>query len=206
MCVRSFTEDTPILRDVITSLPAPGSEPRIAGTSMVSAREFIAKRLPAGAFEAAIAKLSPDDRRELSEIISPLHWYRLDTYLRFIDQVAETAKMPDLWPQMGTFAAELEINTFYKFILRFATPAWFLERGTRMWGRYHNTGTWKLEGGPRFVKGSLHDFGIPHAGMCSASGAWFLYAAKLTGAPKAVITHSQCRTKGAEACVYFLEW
>ena len=61
------------------------------------------------------------------------------------------------------------------------TPAWLIDKGTRIWPSFHTTGRWELE---RKILGLLG----------------------LAGAKNARVEHSECRTRGANACVYDVDW
>ena len=46
----------------------------------------------------------------------------------------------DFFERCGEESARYAINSFYRFLLRFKTPHWILERSTGMWGAGRLTG------------------------------------------------------------------
>ena len=98
-----------------------------------------------------------------------------------------------------------EINAFQKFVLRFTSPTFFLERAGRMWRRFHDTGQWKVEGSTTKMRGELRDFAVVDADYCRVLTAWIHRAGEIAGA-RGEVTHPECRARGAEADVFSGWW
>jgi hypothetical protein len=178
---------------------------RVAGGSILSLRTFIEQAHGPGAFERVVRTLPGDHAAELSGIILPVNWYSTEAFFGALHAAARAFDTPDLWEQYGTFAAEFEIHTFQKVVLRFTSPRFFLDRAGRIWHRFHDSGQWEVEGGDRTLRGTLRDFAVVDGHYCRALTAWIERAAEMTGV-EGQVEHSACRARGDEACVFAGWW
>jgi hypothetical protein len=135
----------------------------------------------------------------------PIHWYPTASFVRAIEVAAALYDPDGFYESYGAFAAEFEINAFQKIVLRFTSPVFFLDRAGRIWNRFHDTGKWEVEGGKNSLRGTLRDFAIVNGNYCRVLTAWILRASQLTGVTGKV-THSACRARGDDACVFEGSW
>ena len=177
----------------------------IAGGSVLSLRTFLEKEHGAGDFDRVLDTLAATDAEALRGIVLPVKWYPLRTFLRVIHAAEELHGESDLWERYGAFAAEFEINAFQRFVLRFTSPTFVLERAGRMWRRFHDSGEWEVEGGDKWMRGKLRGFAVVDEKYCRLVAAWIKRAGQMTGA-HGEVSHPECRAHGASVCVFAGWW
>jgi hypothetical protein len=179
--------------------------PSTSSKSFLSLRDYVERTYGAGSFERVRARLTelgmPIDR-----VITPMGWYPTTTYAAALDAGRDLFGPENFAEQFGYAAAEYELNFFLRFLLRFTSPVWILQRGADVWRRYHDTGEWEIVGFPHRIRGALRGFGIAHDGYCRSLVGWLRRACELTGAREVTVRHLECRTRGAEACVFEGHW
>jgi len=179
--------------------------PSVAGSSLLSLQLFLKKSYGEDVYARAIERLSPADADSVRGIVLPVNWYPAQAYMLLLRTARQLSGDDAFLERYGAFAADYQINMFRRFILRFASPVFFLDRAGRMWDRSHDTGRWQIEGGDRSMRGTLRDFAIVDADYCRVLVAWIHRASQLTGT-RGKTTHPACRAKGAEACVFEGSW
>jgi len=145
-------------------------------------------------------------RIELPPIIAPGAWYPSRAFASGMDVARHEFQAPGFHDLFGAKAAEYELHWVYRPLLRFTTPVWLIEQGANVWRKAHDTGTWTIESRAGWVRGTLKDFGLVHAGSCRSLTAWLQRACEMTAARKIRIWHPQCRVDGASGCVFEGEW
>jgi hypothetical protein len=158
-----------------------------------------------GAYEAVLAKMPAAMAEPLRGIILPVNWYPTVSFVRAIETAHGQFGKDDLYERYGAFAAEFQITAFQKFLLRFTSPAYLLERAGKVWHRFHETGEWRVTSQGKTMRGELHDFSLVNAGYCRVVRSWILRAGEMTGVEGGV-DHPACRAKGAPACVFTGWW
>lgn len=179
-----------------------------AGTSILPVQGWIKANQGAQGWEKALMRMPPEHAHELRGIILPQKHYPTAAYVASLEAAAALDGSPDFYERYGEWAAFYMINAFFRFLLRFKSPAWVVKRSAHVWGTFHSTGEWKLEVDEktRRMRGELADFAIVNANYCRVVMGWWRGAGKMTGAPKANVQHPQCRALGAPTCVYTAEW
>ena len=183
-----------------------GAEPLTASTSFLSLRRFVDERKGAGAFQKVRERLALQHGVELPAIVAPTRWYPTRSFVLALDVARQVVGQPLFLEQFGARSCDYEVKLAYRVLLRFTSPAWALEQGTNMWNKAHDTGRWTMESKSGWIRGTLRDFGVTHAGFCKALCAWMTRAAQMTGTPDARVWHPACRAAGHEACVFEGEW
>ena len=179
---------------------------RSASITFATLQRFCNHLAGAGAFERVREQLRERHGIELDRIFAPDAWYPTELFVTSLDAAHDVLGPPSFYELYGEFGAVHEVNVLFRWMLRLTSPSFFLQRGTGMWGRFHDTGTWTIESAPRQLRGTLRDFGVVHAGYCRVVTSWMKRAAQMTGARDVSVMHSQCRASGAEACVFVGEW
>jgi hypothetical protein len=177
----------------------------VSGASVLSLQVFAHKAYGEGVYEQALDRLAEDDAAPLRGIVLPVNWYPTHAYIRALHACHELTSDADFFERFGAFAADFQITAFRKFILRFASPVFFLDRAGRLWARSHDTGTWEVEGGNKRVRGTLRDFAVVDADYCRVLVAWIHRASQLTGT-RGQTVHRACRARGDSACVFEGWW
>jgi len=178
---------------------------KVAGSSLLSLQVFLRKAYGDDLYTRALDMLPGDEAEPLRGIVLPVNWYPTPAYIQMIKAACKLSGDGEFLERYGAFAADYQINAFRKFILRFASPVFFLDRAGRMWNRSHDTGVWEIEGGDRRMRGTLREFAVVDADYCEVLVAWIHRASQLTGT-RGNTTHPACRARGAEACVFEGRW
>jgi hypothetical protein len=178
---------------------------KIAGGSVLSLRTFLEQRYGDGTFERIVERLPPEQAEALRGIVMPVRWYPLEAFLGVLHATEAETGDADLWERYGAYAAEFEITAFQRFVLRFTSPLFFLDRAGRMWHRFHDSGEWQVEGGDKHLHGALSDFAVVDEKYCRVLAAWIKRAGEMTGA-RGEVSHPECRAHGAPACVFTGWW
>jgi hypothetical protein len=179
-----------------------------AGTSILSLQAWVQSNLGGQGWESVLLQLPAEHAQELRGILVSSKRYPTAAFVAAVDAAAELDGRPDSHERYGEWAAGYMINAFFKFLLRFKSPAWALGRGMRIWRSFHSTGEWKLEvdESARRLRGELSDFAIVNPNYCRLLVGWIRGAGRLTGAPRLRVAHPYCRARGAPACVFTGEW
>lgn len=177
-----------------------------ASITFATLQRFCNHHAGAGAFERVREQLRERRGIELDRIFAPDAWYPTELFLTTLDTAHDVLGQPSFYELYGEFGADHEVHVLFRWMLRLTSPAFFLQRGAGMWGKFHDTGTWTVESAPRQLRGTLRDFGAVHAGYCRMVMSWMKRASQMTGARDVQVVHPQCRANGAEACVFVGEW
>ncbi len=178
--------------------------PRVAGSSVLAVRVFLEKKLGAQGFTKVLAKLPPHLSEPFAGIVMPVNWYPTESYMAVCHAAADLIG-DRFFEDFGEFAAEFEITTFQRILLRFASPAAFVEHTGRLWPRFHDTGVWTVESADNEIRGTLRNFAIVDAGLCRLWIAWIQRAGRMSAA-RFEVRHPECRARGFEACVFTGSW
>lgn len=180
----------------------------IRGSVLMGHRAFAEQNFGAGAFEQILATLPPKLAEPVHGILLAQSWYPLESIIALADAGSEVFQVPDFHERLGAFNAEFHRNFVHRFVLRFTSPMWMMERGARMWRDIHSSGRLVVEPGPRpqTMVGTLHDMELVNRSLCRLLAAFFTRAGQLTGAREHRVTHTRCRAEGASACVFEGVW
>ena len=182
------------------------SGPATASIAFSTLQKFCEHQAGAGSFEKVREALLEQRGVQLDRAFAPDAWYPTEVFLAAVDLGRDILGPANFYELYGEFGAVHEVNVLFRWVLRFTSPTFFLQRGAAMWGRFHDTGSWTIESSPKLLRGTLHDFGIVHAGYCRVVQAWMKRASLMTGARDVAVTHPSCRANGAEACVFEGSW
>lgn len=184
---------------------------RVRGTALLANRDFLTKTYGADAFDRVLQAL-PRQHAEALKGISLAHdWMPADA---MVASLVASAKLfaPDdsdaFYEQVGAHGAEYDLTFIHRFLMKFTSPLWIMERGAKLWREYHNSGNWKIEHGPtpHSLVGTLSEFAIVAAPMCRTVVGFVRRAGQLTGAKNMRVEHKRCRATGAQVCVFEGDW
>ena len=179
--------------------------PLTSSKAFLSLREYIESQYQSGAFQRVRDTLASRGL-ELDRVIKPNGWYPTATYAAALDVARDLFGPADFAERYGYASAEYELNFFLRFLLRFTSPTWILQRGADVWRRFHDSGTWEITGSAQRIRGVLQEFGVIHEGYCSLLVGWLRRACELTGAREVAVIHPECRARGAKVCVFEGAW
>ena len=181
--------------------------PLVRGTGLLATRAYLEKQFGPEAIAQMLGQMPASLAEPIRGIPIAHEWYPEESVLGLMD-VAAAIHGDLVYDQMGAFAATYDLTFIHRFLLKFTSPMWLLDRGARLWSEYHNTGKWKIEKGPtpKSLRGELEEFGIVRATFCRALTAWIARAGELTGAKDIVVAHTRCRSTASRACVWEGHW
>ena len=182
--------------------------PSFKGTVFESTRMFTEREFGPMAVDRVLASLSEEDRAVLKDV-QAIGWYPVAPvlhYHRALDRLFGKGDLA-LCVRAGRFSAGWSLNTVLKVFLRFRSPTWLIDRATRVWDRYHDTGRWVVTApAPNRFIGELHDFAVRDESFCARLRGWLSGAVELTGGKNAVVTETKCVCRGQDHCVFSVSW
>ena len=184
-------------------------EAQLKGSAYRSTLAYIDAKFGPDAKPRVLARLSTEDRAIAGGILLPIHWYPLEPFPRLLRAMEDELGRGDLAlvTDRGAWAAVHDMTTLHKVLLKLVTPAWLIDKGTRIWPSFHTTGRWELERkGDAAARAVLHELGVVDEAMCATLKGWILGLLALSGVKDARVEHGECRVRGAGACVYDIDW
>jgi hypothetical protein len=178
------------------------------GTVFHSTRLYTEKAFGPDAVEKVLAALSPEDRTAL-ESVQVIGWCPVEPVLRYQRELDRTFGKGDFSVcfEAGKFSAGWSMNTFLKVFLRFTSPEWLIDKTTRVWDRYHDTGRWEVkELPPNRLMGELHDFAVKDPAFCARLRGWLHGAVEMTGGKNPLVTETRCVCRGDAHCAFSVSW
>jgi hypothetical protein len=181
-------------------------QPRSSGRVIACLQAFVARQGD-DAWANVLANLGRADAAELTGIITPLSWYPTISVFAALHTTRRLYGHDDFYDVYGTHAAEFALTRLHRFVMKFTSPDWIIDRGTRIWHDFHDTGHWTVEEAREgYMRGRLQDFGVVDSLYCRVLSAWLTRMGKATGALHMEIKHPRCRADGAAACVWEGRW
>ena len=178
------------------------------GTVFESTRMFTEREFGFDAVERVLAELPEGDRAILKDV-QAIGWYPVEPVLRYHRVLDRLYGKGDLavCVRAGRFSAGWSLNTVLKVFVRFRTPSWLVDRATRVWDRYHDTGRWTVTAPlPNKFVGDLYEFAVKDEAFCARLRGWLAGAVELTGGKNAVVTETKCACRGQDHCVFAASW
>jgi hypothetical protein len=155
-----------------------------------------------------MAELSAADRALLSDV-QAIGWYPVEPILRYhhaLDRVFGSGDLA-LCTAAGRFSATWSMNTILKVFVRFKSPLWLVDKATRVWSRYHDTGRWEVSTtGPHGVHGELLEYQVRDEAFCARLRGWLQGAIEGGGGKRAQVVETRCACHRADRCVFELSW
>ena len=182
--------------------------PLIRGTAMMANRAFLEREFGAQAFEQVLRGMPAEHYQSLAGIPIAHEWYPLRAMMAFINEASRVFSCRYYHERIGAFQAEYDLNFVHRFLLKFTSPLWVIDRGGRVWRDYFNSGHWEIVKGekPRTLTGTLHDFAFVDGNHCRIINAFLERIGQLTGASATRVVHTKCRAAGAPACIFEGKW
>jgi hypothetical protein len=178
------------------------------GTVFESTRMFTEREFGLHSVDRVLAELPEADRKVLSDV-QAIGWYPVEPilgYHRALDKLYGKGDLA-ICVRAGRFSAGWSMNTVLKVFMKFRTPTWLLDRATRVWDRYHDTGRWVVTAAaPNRIIGELHEFAVRDEAFCARLRGWLTGAVELTGGKNVAIQESKCACRGHERCVFNMTW
>jgi len=175
---------------------------------MLANREFLEREFGTQAFEQVLRGLPAVHYEPLHGVPIAHEWYPLASMMAFIDEASRVFSCRDYHERIGAFQAEYDLHFVHRFLLKFTSPLWVIDRGGRLWSDYFNSGRWEIVKGakPRTLVGTLRDFAFINADHCRIVTGFLERAGQLTGAAATRVVHTKCVAAGAPACIFEGKW
>ena len=177
------------------------------GVILLGGMEFVRKRYGEEALARVLAEMDPADASLMKHAVAA-GWYPIEPFLRFrrtVDRIFGKGDLA-LLREMGRFAGDFQLHTVLKSLLKLTNPSWLVERGTRVWRQYHDTGDWEyIRSEPNYLRARITGF-VADEAWCTGFLGFIERAVELTGGkdPKAV--HPRCRARGDAFCEFEGRW
>jgi hypothetical protein len=180
----------------------------VKGVNFVGARHFVEQYRVPGAWPKVVAAM-PAEHRDIANEALPVGWYPTEAFIALLQAIdRELGSGPlTIMPELGRFQAEHDLNVFFRFMLRFWSPAILIEKAAQVWDRYHDSGVWKVTRlGDHRVVGEVTGWLGASDVICSSSTSYIRRLFELVGASKASVEHTQCITRGDDRCAWTIDW
>jgi hypothetical protein len=180
----------------------------LKGSAYLSTLAFIETHFGPSGRSRVLEQLADEDRTLLSGMVVPIRWYPLAPFPRLLRAMDQTLGRGDLAlvTERGSWVAINDMKTVHRVLLKFVTPQWVIEKSTRLWSNFHDTGRWESQSlGERAARATLYDLGVVDDAMCATLKGWIIGLLKLAHC-QPTVTHDECRLRGASGCVYVCNW
>lgn len=177
------------------------------GVGIHDAMLFTQERFGGAAWPALLSTMSRDDQQVLSSIVA-VGWYDLALYARLLNRLADVHGRGDLslLEELGRFGAEHDLSTMQRLFMRVVTPGFILDQTMKLWSRFQDSGTWRVERTDHRAVGTLTGWGLADAALCREL-LGYIHGMISHGKGEDVrVVHPQCRAHGASACVFVGTW
>jgi hypothetical protein len=177
------------------------------GLSFRNLESFVLREFGDAAWQDVLCDLTAQDQTQLAAMV-PVGWYPLDLYavvLRFVQQ-RFAAQRPNLIEAYGRFAAEQDLTTVHKLMLKLANPGLILDQCTKLWSKFHDTGRWTVTRDARHAAGTLTDWGCVDHNLCRELVGYIDALISLGHGKQVRVHHPNCQAHGASACVFEASW
>jgi DNA-binding CsgD family transcriptional regulator len=174
----------------------------IPGAKIFLRRDFVRERFGVSAWEAILARVSPEDRQQIAAA-EPGAWYDVHLVERLHQALADHLKADDaLLMELGRFDADRELSTVYRWFVRLLRPSFAIRHMNLYWRRSHDTGTWRSWRNGTEITAELRDWAVVNRAYCTTLLGYLGRTLELFGGKVGPLEHTECRAEGHEACIY----
>lgn len=180
------------------------------GLTLQNYVSFVRERATDESFEAVLARLSPPARDMLGDAaLTPMSWVPyacVVDFLRAADAVLGTGDGALLFE--ASHANQLRnVNGVYRALLPLISTSFLIERASRLWRRYHDTGEMHcLEGDAGTLNVELRAYrDLPEGHAPEIEGA-FVALMEMAKAKDIEVAHTKCVLRGDGQCTWRLRW
>jgi hypothetical protein len=154
--------------------------------------------------EPARRALGPELQKYLQERILVNSWYPEHEYIAVMAAVAgvwPTPKGQTVWELFGRSAAQHDLSTIYKGMLRGGgTLLGALKAARDLFGLYHDTGRVEISGDEERAYFDLFDYAGVHAGHCQFLDAYLCEHLRMSTGREYIVREAPCRARGGDRC------
>jgi len=186
---------------------------QVKGSAITARLRWVRELYGEAGFKALKAAVTPESRALLDGKIMPHEWVPFEL---LVDVCAELDRLYgkgdlELCRELGRYAARTNLPTLYRIFYALGSPSFIMSRATRVWDVHYSSG--ELESvdlppadGARGARLTIRHFQTPHRAHCLSVLGWAEQSVLLSGASLVGAEETQCRTRGAAACVFEIRW
>lgn len=186
----------------------------VKGNALGGFKQYVSTRHGARGLARWIERMDPQDVALIEGLILPNSWYPVRIWNGLVDRYVALYGEgdPQSFRPVADAIADGDLHSFFKVLLKAASPAMVLRRAGSLWERYFDVGT--MEGTELAAKHFLVRLTAPRlpergpgAVTCAAGiPAWQERSLGLAGARNPRARHTQCRFRGAVLCEFDVTW
>jgi predicted hydrocarbon binding protein len=187
----------------------PYVQAHVKGIALLQTLEFAEHKFGPGTKQRLLAALPPSRRLTLGELILPIQWYDMASFVDLLNALDRELGAGDgsLIFERGYWDAGQIMNGTLRLLLKMLSPEWLLEKGTRIWNSFQDSGRWevvKREHGA--VTATLRDLGMVDAAICANTRGWISGLLALCRCKQISVVEKECRARGGAADVFEINW
>lgn len=182
------------------------SRQRMKGIGFVNVRQYVITVYGQETWERVLTKLDTKDRAELSSVVA-LGWYDVYMFARLLRAIAAICGHGDLGvlKAVGRFEAEQDFNRAVRMLIRVVTPGSIFSGHARLWSHFQESGKWTIEKRQLSMVGKLEGWAKDQA-LCTELSGYLERIVEFTGGQNVHVSHSSCRSTGADDCIFTFRW
>ena len=182
----------------------------VGGNIILARRTFVQQRGGEALWEKVLARLPPDDQKQLRRTMLVTANWPLAMNLRLDEAIAA-----ELWPgeperaflEMGRASAETNLRGTQAAFVKEGDPHHLLGFTETIYAYYYGTGRRTYEKtGPHSATLVTHDAPPATPGDCLTVVGWHERALELSGGLHVQVRETRCRSRGDAVCEYQCSW
>ena len=180
----------------------------VKGSPVRSLQKFIDAELTSEQRATVLRSLPPEYAERVGRVILATETIPVHALNQLTEAAAKARHEPveQFARRAGRQGAEDAIKGIYRFFATLMTPAGLLAKATSMWSSLYNRGRLEVfDQKDTSAHLRLVDFPSEIAG-CNRVTGWIERMAELTGAKNVHVDQTQCYSKGAPHCEWFVRW
>ena len=180
------------------------------GLTLQNYLAFTRERASEEHFQAVLSRLSPSTREVIGDVaLLPMSWVDYGSvveFLRAADAVLGEGDDALLW-QASHANQGSNVNGVYRALLPLISVSFLVDRASRLWRRYHDTGEMHcVQVDARTIHLELHDYpDLPDGHAPEIEGA-FVALMEMAHARNVETSHTECVRRGDPQCTWRLHW
>ena len=182
---------------------------RVKGITLFSFPDYIATRFGKGEAAAFASVLSPEAAQVIRQGPIKSAWYSRDIYFEILISFGKRygGENPSkLMRDMSAHAAERDLNSIYRFFLKFGYPGYVIGQAAALWKNYFDGGVLDVvqKERSRMLMRLTDDVYLPYT--CDIIIGYGERATALSGGKDVKIVHTICKHRGGPYCDFEVSW
>jgi hypothetical protein len=180
----------------------------VKGIALMQTLKFAEERFGPGSKQRLLAALPSSTRAAVGELILPIQWYDMAGFAEMLHALDREFGTGDgsLVIERGIWDTRQTMNGPLRLLLKLLSPEWLLEKGTRIWTSFQDSGRWEVKREHGGVVATLRDFGVVDAAICANIRGWIQGLLMLCHCKQISVVERECRARGGAADVFEIHW